>query len=58
MGIWYFPRTPWHFSRLYDYLRLNINFFQLGMNLQRNPLHGTMVHKVYNTAQTPYQRLL
>ena len=47
-----------HLNRLYDYLRLYINFFQLVMKLQHKTRHGAKVHKVYDNAQTPYQRVL
>ncbi len=43
-------------NRLYDLLRLYINFFQPVMKLVSK--HGARVHKVYDTARTPYQRLL
>ena len=45
-------------NRLYDYLRLYVNFFQPVMKLQHKTRHGARVHKVYDTAQTPYQRVL
>ena len=45
-------------NRLYDCLRLYVNFFQPVMKLQRKTRHGARVHKVYDTAQTPYQRVL
>ncbi|MFQ5875036.1 MAG: transposase family protein [Dehalococcoidia bacterium] len=45
-------------NRLYHYLRLHINFFQPVMKLQHKTRHGAKVHKVYDTARTPYQRLL
>ena len=47
-----------HLNRLYDYLRLYINFFQPVMKLQHKTRHGAKVHKVYDNAQTPYQRVL
>ena len=34
------------------------NFFQPVMKLRRKTRHGARVHKVYDTATTPYQRLL
>ena len=45
-------------NHLYDLVRLYVNFFQPGMKLKRKTRHGAKVHKVYDTAQTPYQRLL
>jgi ABC-type thiamine transport system ATPase subunit len=35
-----------------------MNFFQPTMKLQSKTRHGASVNKVYETAQTPYQRLL
>jgi hypothetical protein len=37
---------------------LYINFFQPTMKLVGKTMHGAKVHKVYDTARTPYQRLL
>lgn len=45
-------------GRVYDLVRLYINFFQPTMKLVYKTRHGAKVHKVYDTAQTPYQRLL
>lgn len=45
-------------GRVYDLVRLYINFFQPTMKLVSKTRHGARVHKVYDTAQTPYQRLL
>jgi len=45
-------------NRVYDLTRLYVNFFQPVMKLVRKTRHGAKVHKVYDTAQTPYQRLL
>jgi len=45
-------------NRLYALLRWYTNFFQPVMKLQRKTRHGARVHKVYDTAMTPYQRLL
>ena len=47
-----------HLNRLYVYLRLYVNFFQPVMKLQHKTRYGAKVHKVYDTAQTPYQRVL
>ena len=45
-------------ERLYNIVRLYMNFFQPTMKLITKTRHGAKVHKVYDTAQTPYQRLL
>ena len=45
-------------DRLYLVLRLYINFFQPTMKLISKSRHGATVHKIYDTAKTPYQRLL
>jgi len=45
-------------ERIYDLVRLYVNFFQPTMKLWSKTRHGATVHKVYETAQTPYQRLL
>ena len=45
-------------NRVYDLIRLYINFFQPVMKLVSKTRHGAKVHKVYDTARTPYQRLL
>ena len=45
-------------DRLYHLVRLYLNFFQPTMKLVCKTRHGAKVHKVYETAQTPYQRLL
>lgn len=45
-------------DRIYYLVRLQFNFFQPTMKLVRKTRHGARVHKVYETAQTPYQRLL
>ena len=45
-------------NRIYDLLRLYINFFQPVMKLVCKTRHGARVHKVYAMAKTPYQRLL
>jgi len=42
----------------YTLLRLYVNFFQPVLKLVEKSRHGAKVHKVYDTAQTPYQRLL
>jgi len=43
---------------VYTLLRLYINFFQPVLKLIGKTRNGAKVHKVYDTAQTPYQRLL
>jgi len=45
-------------GRLYNLVRLYINFFQPTMKLITKTRQGSKVHKTYETAQTPYQRLL
>jgi hypothetical protein len=45
-------------ERIYSLTRLYMNFFQPTMKLWSKTRHGSRVHKVYETAQTPYQRLL
>ena len=45
-------------NRVYNLLRLYINFFQPMMKLVAKTRHGAKVHKAYDTARTPYQRLL
>ena len=45
-------------GRVYDLVRLYINFFQPTMKLVSKTRHGAKVHKVYDTAQTPYHRLV
>ncbi len=43
---------------VYTLLRLYVNFFQPVLKLVGKSRHGAKVHKVYDTARTPYQRLL
>jgi hypothetical protein len=45
-------------GRVYSLVRMYINLFQPTMKLITKTRHGAKVHKVYDTAQTPYQRLL
>jgi len=45
-------------NRVYDPLRLYVNFLQPVMKLVSKTRHGARVHKVYDTARTPYRRLL
>ena len=44
-------------NRVYELLRLYVNFFQPVMKLVTKTRRGAKVHKVYDTARTPYQRL-
>ncbi len=45
-------------DEVYILLRLYINYFQPVLKLVAKTRQGAKVHKVYDTAQTPYQRLL
>jgi len=45
-------------NRVYRILRLYTNFFQPSMKLVSKTRHGARVQKVYDSAKTPYQRLL
>lgn len=45
-------------NRLYGLLRWYGNFFQPAMQLQQKTRQGAKVRKRYDTAKTPYQRLL
>ena len=45
-------------DEVYTLLRLYVNFFQPVLKLVGKSRHGAKVHKVYDKAQTPYQRLL
>ena len=45
-------------NRVYQLVRCYSNFFQPVMQLQHKSRHGAKVHKVYDTAKTPYRRLL
>jgi len=45
-------------NRIYYLLRLYVNFLQPSVKLVRKTRRGAVVHKVYDTAQTPYQRVL
>jgi Transposase IS116/IS110/IS902 family len=44
-------------ARVYDLARLHINFFQPVQKLVTKERRGPRVHRVYDRAQTPYQRL-
>jgi len=43
---------------VYTLLRLYVNFFQPVLKLVGKSRNGAKVHRVYDIAQTPYQRLL
>ena len=45
-------------NRVYNLTRLYVNFFQPDMKLVHKSRHGAKVHKVYDKARTPHQRLL
>jgi len=45
-------------NRIYYLLRLYVNLFQPVMKLVSKTRKGAKVHKIYDQAQTPYQRLL
>ena len=45
-------------ENVYVMLRLYVNFFQPVLKLVRKTRHGARVRKEYDTAQTPYRRLL
>jgi hypothetical protein len=45
-------------NRIYGLLRQYVNFFQPVMKLVSKTRHGAKVHKTYDKAKTPFQRLL
>jgi len=45
-------------NELYDHLRLYTNYFQPVMKLREKKREGSKVSKKYDSARTPYQRLL
>jgi len=45
-------------NRIYNLLHLYVNYFQPVMHLISKSRHGARVHKVYDKARTPYQRLI
>ena len=45
-------------QNLYDVVRVYVNFFQPSMKLVSKQRVGARVKKTYDTAQTPYQRVL
>jgi transposase InsO family protein len=51
-------RAAWaQLQHVYDLVRLHINFFQPVQKLVTKTRHGARAHRVYDRAQTPYQRL-
>ena len=52
------PAALERLNLIYATLRHYVNFFQPTMKLLSKTRHGARVHKVYDTAKTPYQRLL
>lgn len=44
-------------NELYGYLRMYVNFFQPVLKLTGKERRGAKVHKTYDVAQTPYERL-
>jgi hypothetical protein len=44
-------------ARVYDLARLHVNFFQPVQKLVTKERRGARVHRLYDRAQTPYQRL-
>lgn len=44
-------------ARVYRLVRLHVNFFQPVRKLVQKTRRGAKVHRVYDRAQTPYQRL-
>jgi len=55
----YTSRAAYHcLERLYNSVRLYMDFFQPTMKLLDKTRNGAKVHKVYDIARTPYQRLL
>jgi hypothetical protein len=45
-------------TELYRAVRLYVNFFQPSMKLREKKRDGSSVHRTYDKAQTPFQRLL
>jgi len=45
-------------NELYRAIRLYVNFFQPSMKLQVKHRDGCRVHRIYDTAKTPYHRLI
>ena len=45
-------------AALYDVLRLYVNFFQPSVKLVKKTRNGSKVHRIYDKAKTPYQRVL
>ena len=47
-----------HLSRVYRLARLHVNFFQPVQKLVSKHRDGARLHRVFDRAQTPYQRLV
>lgn len=47
-----------HLAQVHRLSSLYLNFFQPVMKLQHKRRHGARVHRVYDTARTPYRRLV
>lgn len=52
------PQALAHMNAVYDALRLYVNFFQPSMKLVGKQRVGSKLRKTYDSAQTPYQRVL
>lgn len=52
------PEALKRLASIYEDLRLFVNFFQPVMKLANKTRVGSKVRKTYDTAQTPYQRVL
>jgi hypothetical protein len=52
------PEALKRLASIYEDLRLFVNFFQPVMKLTHKTRIGSKVRKTYDTAQTPYQRIL
>jgi hypothetical protein len=52
------PAAMERLNLVYDTLRLYVNFFQPTTKLVSRSRQGARVHKVYDRARTPYQRLV
>ena len=52
------PRAARHMQTLYDHLRPYVNYFQPLMKMTAKKRIGSRLYKQYDTARTPYQRVL
>lgn len=52
------PRAARQMQRLYDQLRTYVNYFQPLMKMTTKKRIGSRLYKQYDTARTPYQRVL